>query len=445
MLFFYSVLFTLGVLIAAPYYLWRLRGHILSSADWRERFGVLRHDFQQADRGAVWVHAVSVGETLAAAGLIQELQRRDPNRGIFLSHVTVAGREAGKSRLPHIAGQFLLPLDLASCMRRAFRRIRPSLLVIVETELWPNMLRAARESGTPVVVINGRISDRSFPRYRWIQFFMRSVLANVDVIAAQSKIDAERFLQLGAATDRVVTTGNLKFDAKPPQLGEFAQRLADLLDGAGRKPVLVAGSTMPGEEEMLLTAWRNLRQTEPRGLLILAPRHPARFESVGALLARHGINFVRRTALAFEGCTLKDQIESAEVLLLDTIGELAGVFELADVVFMGGSLVPTGGHNVLEPAYWAKPILFGPHMHNFRDIAQLLLTQGAAVQVRDASNLSAELADLFSNPGRREQLGQAARKVLDGQRGATERVLHLMEPFLTSTHPYATFSPPRMP
>jgi 3-deoxy-D-manno-octulosonic-acid transferase len=430
MLFLYSFLFTLGVILTAPYYLWRLRGNIAAAGDWRERFGFLPSTFQQSARGAIWIHAVSVGETLAVASLARELQQRHPDRKIFLSHVTVAGRKAGESRLPGIAGRFLLPLDWASSMRRAFRRIRPELLVVVETELWPNFLRVAREAGARVVVVNGRISDRSFPRYRWIRSFWRSVLDNVDRICAQSDVDAERFRNLGAARERIVVTGNLKFDARPPELGEFAPRLARALATCGRRPVLVAASTMREEEKMLLPVWQQVRERDPRALLILAPRHPARFEEVASLLEERRSSFVQRTRLATEEQALTSQIESAEILLLDTIGELAGIFELADAVFMGGSLVPTGGHNVLEPAYWAKPILFGPHMHNFRDIAQLLLDQHAAIQVKDAASLTTELAALFSNPERRNQLGESARKVLDDQRGATGRVLEIVEQWL---------------
>lgn len=430
MLLLYSLLFTLGVLVTAPYYLWRLRGNILSASDWRERLGFLPRDFQQPARGAIWVHAVSVGETLAVVNLAHELQERYPERKLFISHVTVAGRDAGASRLPGIAGRFLLPLDWASNMRRVFRQIRPALLVVVETELWPNLLHVAREEGVGVVLVNGRISDRSFHRYRWIYFFMRRMLGNVDVVCAQSDTDAERFRSLGAPTERVVVTGNLKFDARPPELGEFARRLKNALGASGRQPVMVAASTMPGEEMLLLPVWQQLREQHPRALLILVPRHPARFEEVAGILEQRKSGFVRRTCLVTEEEALQSQIESAEILLLDTIGELAGIFELADVVFMGGSLVPTGGHNVLEPAYWAKPILFGPHMHNFRDIAQLLLDRGAAVQVQDAAHLGVELFALFDGPERRNQLGHAARKALDDQRGVTGRVLQIVQPWL---------------
>jgi len=432
MLLIYSLLFTLGVVVTAPYYLWRLRGNILSASDWRERLGYLPRDFEQPARGAIWVHAVSVGETLAVVNLVAELHRKYPARKIFMSHVTLAGRGAGASRLPGIAGRFLLPLDWAANMRRVIGQIKPALLVIVETELWPNLLQVAREEGAGVLLVNGRISDRSFHRYRWIRFLMRKVLGNVNKICAQSEVDAERFRSLGAEPDRVVVTGNLKFDARPPELGDLARRLSKSLAASGRHPVLVAASTMAGEEKLLLPVWQELRERNPGALLILAPRHPARFEEVARILEQAGSHFVQRTRLATDGDALASQIAGMDTILLDTIGELAGVFELADVVFMGGSLVPTGGHNVLEPAYWAKPIVFGPHMHNFRDIAQLLLDRDAAVQVRDVDTLKVELSSLFNGPERRDQIGKAARKVLDDQRGVTGRVLEIAEQCMNS-------------
>lgn len=430
--FLYSLLFTLGVIVTAPYYLWRLRGGLTSTSDWRERFGFLPPRYRQEERGAIWVHAVSVGETLAVSGLVRELQRRYPDRKIFLSHVTTAGREAGEFRLTGVAGRFLLPLDWSMCVRRALGYIRPSLLVIVETELWPNLIRAARAAGAHVVLVNGRISDRSFPRYQWVRPFMRRVLADVHCVCAQSAVDAERFHNLGAAKDRVVASGNLKFDAQPPQLGDFTPRLGQALVSAGRAPVIVAASTMPGEEKLLLPAWEAVRRQYPRALLILAPRHPARFEEVAALFSERNLSFVQRTGLAAEQHQLTSQIAPTDILLLDTIGELAGIFDLADVVFMGGSLVPTGGHNLIEPAYWGKAILFGPYMHNFRDIAQLFLQRDAGVQVSDSGELACVLAKLLGSPGHRKQLGEAARSVLEEQRGATERVLQVLAERLDS-------------
>ncbi len=419
----YSALFSLGVILAAPYYLWRLRGRIISAAGWRERFGFLPESFRQSERSSIWIHAVSVGETLAVAGLVRELQQRFPEHKIFLSHVTPEGREAGESRLPGLAGRFFLPLDWSFCVRRAIEHIRPAMLVIAETELWPNLLRAARESGAKVILVNARLSDRSFRRYRLVRPFIRRLLENVARVCAQSPTDAERFVALGAIPERVVSAGNLKFDSSPPRAKEIARVLENVLKLAQRGPVIVAASTMAGEEMLLLPAWVEIRRRHPKALLLLAPRHPNRFEEVAHLLAQKGISFVRRTSLEMEEVKPATQLASAEVLLLDTIGELAGIFGLADVVFMGGSLVPTGGHNVLEPAWWAKPIVFGPHMHNFRDIAQLFLQAHAAVQVPDAATLARTILELLADDNRRHQLGEAAKRTFDQESGATQRTL----------------------
>jgi len=419
----YSALFSLGVILAAPYYLWRLRGRIISAASWRERFGFLPASFRQFERSAIWIHAVSVGETLAVAGLVRELQQRFPEHKVFLSHVTPAGREAGESRLPGLAGRFFLPLDWSFCVRRAIEHIRPAMLVIAETELWPNLLRTARESGAKVILVNARLSDRSFRRYHLVRLFVRRVLENVDRVCAQSPTDAERFMALGAKPERVVSAGNLKFDGSPPGAKEIARALGNVLKLAQRRPVVVAASTMAGEETLLLPAWAEIRRRHPQALLILAPRHPNRFEEVARLLAQKEISFVRRTSLEMEEVKLAAQLASAEVLLLDTIGELAGIFGLADVVFMGGSLVPTGGHNVLEPAWWAKPIVFGPHMHNFRDIARLFLQAHAAIQVPNSATLARTILGLLADGNRRHQLGEAAKRTLDQESGATQRTL----------------------
>lgn len=426
----YSLLFSLGVILAAPYYLWRLRGRIFSGAGWRERFGFLPTNLQQEQAGAIWVHAVSVGETLAVVGLVREIRRRFPGRKVFLSHVTPAGREAGESRLPDVAGRFYLPLDGSWAVRRAIAHLRPSLLVIVETELWPNLLRRAQEAGARIVLVNARLSDRSFRRYRIIPWFMRRVLENVERICAQSEADAQRFCALGARPERVLVTGNLKFDARPPESGELARGLRQAIHLARRGPVFVAGSTMAGEEELLLPVWADIRSRHPQALWILAPRHPVRFEMVAQRLARQGRSFVRRTSLENEAERVAAQLAAAEILLLDSIGELAGAFELADVVFVGGSLVPTGGHNVLEPAFWSKPILFGPHMANFRDVADLFLRGDAALQVSEAAELAGAVNDLLGDGARRRRMGEAAKQVLEREAGATRRTFEQFSAWL---------------
>jgi 3-deoxy-D-manno-octulosonic-acid transferase len=422
----YSMLFTLGALLTAPFYWWR-KGRALKGEYWAERFGNI--PFQETSSGAIWVHAVSLGETLAVAGLVKEIQRAFPARKIYLSHVTPTGRQAGEARLPSIAGRFYLPLDWRWATRKALARIKPSLLVIVETELWPNLLRAAQEADARVVMVNARLSKHSLRGYRLARPFMRRVLNDVDGICAQTEEDAERFRQIGARPERVRMVGNLKFDAQPPQLGEFARALKAAIRQAQRGPVLVAASTMPGEEPLVLEAWDLIRARYPKALLIIAPRHPPRFEEVSQDLARAQRGFVRRTTLQVDEKALASQLASTSILFLDTIGELAGIFELADMVFMGGSLVPTGGHNILEPAFWSKVIAFGPHMENFRDIAKLFLDAGAAIEVRNPEEL-AHVTWLLENKEARERLGASARLVLEQNSGATARTLDILRKYL---------------
>lgn len=448
MFLLYSLLFTLGVILTAPYYLWRLRGNIAASGGWRERFGFLPESLQQPRRrqgaGSIWIHAVSVGETLAVAGLVEELKRRYPERKIFMSHVTPAGRETGEKQWPTlsalgdnagpgrtaVAGRFYLPLDWQGPVRRVLARIQPDVLVIVETELWPNLVREAHRFGTRIVVVNARLSDRSFRGYRRLEPFMRRILSRVDAICAQTPRDAERFRRLGAPPERVATTGNLKFDGRPPELGPLPRLLGRALKTARRGPVMVAASTMPGEEKLVLRAWNSIRNAYPEALLILAPRHPVRFEAVSEMLAAAKISFVRRTAIETAEDEMAQQMQAPEVLLLNTLGELAGIMELADLVFVGGSLVPTGGHNLLEPAYWAKPILFGPYMNNFRDIAALFLEARAALQVRSSSELARESLELLADVELARLMGQLAKRLLEKESGATGRVLDRLGDFI---------------
>jgi len=391
---------------------------------------LLPSSFRQNAQGALWIHAVSVGETLAIAGLVKELQRRYPGRKIFLSSVTAAGREAGGQKLPGVAGQFYLPFDWAWAVRRVLEQIRPSVLLIVETELWPNLLKTAREFGCRTLLVNARVSDRSFPGYRMGRPFMRRVLQNINRICTQTATDAERFKALGAAPERVIVAGNLKFDGRPPEFGSFGRKMRDVLAGANRSPVFVAGSTMRGEEPLVLQAWETIRKKHPRAFMILAPRHPARFDEVAEMLQAQQRNFFRRTSILQDDDEMPHRLASADILLLDTIGELAEIFGVADVVFVGGSLVPTGGHNVVEPAFWGKPIIFGPHMNNFRDVASLFLQAGGALQVADADALAEAALRLLDHPEGARRMGENARGVVNQQAGAALRILNQMEEWL---------------
>ncbi|HXH50923.1 MAG TPA: 3-deoxy-D-manno-octulosonic acid transferase, partial [Terriglobia bacterium] len=425
----YSILFSVGLVLMAPYYIWRHRGR-KELAGWRERLGRLPANLRQEAPGAIWIHAVSVGETLAVAGLVKQLQQRYPDRKIFLSSVTAAGREAGEKKLPPVAGQFFLPFDWKWAVRRVLRHIRPSVFVIVETELWPNLLKTVSEFGCRTILVNARVSDRSFSGYRMGRPFMRRVLANITRICAQTDTDGERFQALGANPGQITVTGNLKFDTRAPEFGRFGARIKEVLAKENRSPVFVAGSTMRGEEPLVLAAWQKIREKHPRALMILAPRHPARFDEVAEMLQSRHLSTVRRTSLPEVEDGMRRLLSQNEILLLDTIGELAEIVGVADVVFVGGSLVPTGGHNVVEPAFWAKPILFGPHMYNFRDVASLFLKAGGAVQVADANGLADAVLRMLDHPADARQLGERARGVVTQQAGAATRILNQMEEWL---------------
>ena len=415
----YSLLVTLVAAVAAPFYL--VRYSRLPAGYWRERFGSFPDSFpRETDTRAIWVHAVSVGETLAVAGLVAEIALRFPGRPIYLSHVTPTGHASGERRIPGVAGRFYLPVDWKWSVRRVFERLRPVMLIIAETELWPNLLSVARERGTSVALVNARLSERSFRGYRRFGFFFRPLLGSLDGVFAQTECDAERFRELGVPAARISVAGNLKFDVRPPELGGLPRLVRRALEGAGRGPVLVVGSTMPGEERMVLRAWDQVRRSFPSSFMVLAPRHPQRFEEVARLLAADGRRFLRRTALDPAEC--EAQLAETEVLLLNTIGELGGVYELAGVAFVGGSLVADGGHNPLEPAFWAKPALFGKHMENFRDTARLLITEGAAFEVENPDALAARALELFRDPGLGRAAGTRAKAVLERGSGATDRI-----------------------
>jgi 3-deoxy-D-manno-octulosonic-acid transferase len=433
----YSLLVTIATALAAPWYVVRygLRGR--PRGYWRERMGLLPQSLgEHREGGAIWIHAVSVGETLAVAGLVAQIRRRFPAWPVYLSHVTPTGRAAGEARIPDVAGRFFLPLDWKWAAGRVFDRLQPALLILAETELWPNLLGVAHERGTRVVLVNGRLSERSLRGYRRFAFFFRPVLAGIGQVFAQTERDAARFRELGVPPQNVTVAGNLKSDMKPPQSNDLARQVRRVLQESGRDSVLVAGSTMRGEERLVLRAWDAIRARCPRAFLVLAPRHPERFDEVARLLRDEGRRFVRRTSL--DPPEIGPELAEADILLLNTIGELAGVYQLADVAFVGGSLVATGGHNPLEPAFWAKPLVFGTHMEAFRDLAGQFVEADAAFQVGSADELAARAVDLFTHAALRETMGSRAQSVLRASTGATARVLDALAPWLERRNPVPT-------
>jgi 3-deoxy-D-manno-octulosonic-acid transferase len=400
----------------------------------RERLGLGRHPAPAAPCG--WIHAVSVGEAIAAGPLVEGLRRRWPHLPLVVSTVTETGARLVRERYDGLAEHRYFPLDLPGAARRVIASLRPAFFIGMETELWPNVLRTLAGGGVPTMIANGRLSDRSFRRYRVVRTAMRPVLAQVTVFAMQSAEDARRMIALGAPAERVVVTGNLKHDPLPDPAGvaDLWQRLLGLAPG---RPVWIAGSTHRGEEEAVLQAHRTLLAERPDLALVLAPRHPERVDEVMALVTSRGLRSVRRSALP-EGTPSRRTRESADtvdpavpaVIVLDTVGELAQLYSIADVVFVGGSLAPLGGHNMLEPALRGKPVLFGPHTSNFREVATLLLDEGGGQMVGDAGELARELRRLLADPARRARVGAAARAAATSRHGAAPATLELVARYL---------------
>jgi 3-deoxy-D-manno-octulosonic-acid transferase len=374
-----------------------------------------------------WVHAVSVGETLAAEPLIRALRRTWADLPLVVTTVTETGARVARDRLRGVAEHRFFPFDIPWCVGRALDVIEPAFLVCMETELWPNTLRAMGTRGAPVVIANGRISDRSLGRYAAVRPLLRPVLHDVRVFAMQSEEDARRIVRLGAPAGRVFVTGNLKHEAGAGDPGAAPSWRARLGLGPDR-PVWVAGSTHAGEEDAVLRAHRAARARWPDLALVLAPRHPERAGEVLRLVGRHGLDAVRRTQCPEAGQASGGGAPA--VIVLDTVGELAALYALADVAFVGGSLVPVGGHNPLEPARMGKPVLLGPHTDNFRDAAGLLLDAGAARRVADGAALAAELVGLLADPPARAALGEAARDAAGSRGGAVTATLDLIRAFV---------------
>lgn len=415
------VLFLLlpGVVI---YHYYRSKSRARPSA-FAERFGRIPAADLARIRGGrvIWVHAVSVGETIASFPLLQGLRARYPDHRLVLSNVTETGRSVAlKSGLADLC--IYLPFDYGFAVRAALRQVRPELIVLMETELWPNFIAAAADGKIPVLLANGRISDRSFRRYLRAGWFFRPVLRQLSALCMQSAADAERIVAIGADERTVHVSGNLKYDV--PLVRPTPERTAQL-KGTYRIPakafVFTAASTHDGEDDPVIAAYQGLVAGGGERFLILAPRHPERAPAVAELLAKRGLAYRLRSQLD----AAPRPLQPGEVLLLDTVGELAGLYAASDLVFVGGSLVPTGGHNPLEPASCGVPVLFGPHMENFREIAALFLASGAGAQVPDAAGLAAAVCALAGDGVSRLEMGQRGARLLQECSGATARHLEL--------------------
>jgi 3-deoxy-D-manno-octulosonic-acid transferase len=441
--FIYSLLMGFAALLLAPY--WLVQGlrksKYLSNLGERLGFSFPSLVKLPAQRpGAIWIHAVSVGEALSGVALAKRLKEAHPDRPLIISTTTITGQMLARERMPFADAVIYFPLDWTFCVRRAMGAVRPSLVLVLETEIWPNFLHEARQRNIPVLFVSGRISDRSFARYQkylgafgfFLRPFLKRTLANASAFLMQSERDAERIRALGALADRVHVSGNLKYDLELPAPTPLSNWLEAEARRSGRSPIIVAGSVVATEEPHALIAFGTLQGEYPKAFLVLAPRKPERFEAAAEFIHESHRKFIRRSQLMIPAPAQTQIIQSSgdptiptdvTVLLLDSIGELASLYRLADGAFVGGSLVTSGGHNILEPAAFGKIPVFGPSMENFAEIASRFVAAGAAVQVESPEDVGVAWIEFFRDPERMKKMGETARRLVEDSRGATDRAI----------------------
>ncbi len=437
----YSLLTAAGMLLLSPYFLLRgliqgkYLGNIAERLGWRFPPELRAKNSPGSAEKSIWIHAVSVGEVLAVLPLAEQLKRRFPQFRLVVSTTTVTGQKIARERMPFADAIFYFPLDWRGPVKRALDAARPAAVIIVETEIWPNFLRECRRAEVPVIFVNGRLSERSSQGYRRalsysagaLSGFLKNVLSDATLFLMQSEEDAARLIALGAPGERVLVTGNLKYDLAEPNESPLSAWLEAEVAKSNRRPVVVAGSVLANEEVPVLRAFAEVEREFPRALLILAPRKPEQFDKAATVIAESGRRLLRRRDVTLNGAGSAALSEPGNVFLLDSLGELGELYRLADAVFVGGSLVPGGGHNILEPAAFSKVPIYGPSMENFREMSGKFLAAGAAIQVRSSEELGAAWSGLLREPERAARMGTCARELVDRNRGATRRVLERIE------------------
>jgi 3-deoxy-D-manno-octulosonic-acid transferase len=422
-LFFYNLALLTALVVGAPWWLFRL----LTTRKYREgllqRLGKVRRPIQVDTqkhstilRQVIWIHAVSVGEVLAVTRLVRTLDTEQPDYSVVISTTTRTGQALARERF-RAERVFYCPLDLPWAVRAYLDALKPRLLILAETEFWPNLLKNCYRRNIPVAVVNARVSDRSWPRYRRLRWLWRPFLEPLNRVLAQSETDAKRLKAIGCAPERVTVAGNLKFDVRVSKEADATLLLRAITKGLR---LVVAGSTLEGEEGALVEAWPRLLAADPQLAMVLAPRHPERFDAVAALLDKSGIQWMRRSDWRSQPVEAIKPLSPGQIVLLDTIGELASVYSLASVAFVGGSLIPAGGHNPLEPAQFGVAIVMGPHYANFRAITEELLAHDA-LRIAAKDELAAALIDLLRDSAASRAMGEQAKQVFASQAGATVR------------------------
>jgi len=443
MYFLYSFLYSIALLLLFPFqYLKRPKG--LRRKWLREKFGFLDSSLitpksplppfaKGGYRGIIWIHAVSVGEVMAALPLLKRLRKKYPSKGVILSTITDTGQKVAWGITPEGTEVVYLPFDLTLILNKALERVRPEMLITIETELWPNLLRSCKKRGIPVLVLNGRISENSFKGYKKVSFFMKEVLSCIDLFGMQSEKDADRIRDIGVSKDKIRVLGNFKFDTVPPSvMPQWTERI--------RGPVITAGSTHEGEEELITSIYDRLKEDFPDLNLILAPRHPERFKDVEDMLKSKGIPFIKRSEFRTsnppvpplvkggEGGFSELQGLKGEIILLDSVGELSAIYGISDIAVIGKSFRGYGGQNPLEPAYWGKPIICGPHMENFSFIEDFY-RDGAALKV-DEEKLHDTLRMLLISPEKAKEIGSKARQMYIKNTGAVEKAMEIIKTYV---------------
>lgn len=414
----YNLLALVLVVLAAPVFLYRLIREAGFGERLKQSFGWLPPETvaKVANKNAIWLHAASVGEIVATSPMVKEIKKEMPDSVVVISVVTASGYDMAKRIIPEADGVIFFPLDLPWLSCHVVKKIAPQAFLLVETELWPNFLKASRKSGIPVMMVNGRIGDKSFGNYRYLGSVLQDMLQTVVKFCMQSSIDAQYIIKLGADPQRVMVTGNTKYDQTYTDVSEDEQKLLISQYGfAGQGPIMIAGSTHKGEEESLFASFGKIRNRFPQACLVIAPRDIQRADELVSMAAASGHRAVKRSKLE------KENAGGHNTVILDTIGELGRVYSIADVVFVGGSLIPQGGHNILEPAAHGKPIVVGPHMFNFKDIYALLSDRKACITAKDPALLTDKLLAVLENKELSETMSKNARAIIEENRGAAHK------------------------
>lgn len=426
--FTYNLILTFILTISIPYLLIRA----LIRKDFRvellERTGCFSYSSSKA---TIWLHAASVGEVYCSIPILKKIKEEFPTNEIVITTMTRYGNEIAKKSFPDAKKIFFFPFDYPLFLKSVIKKIKPVLLLIAETELWPNLLMYCQRLKIPIIIFNGRISKRSFPRYNFFKFFFKKFLNKNIVFLMQTEEDKDRILMIGAHPERTKVIGNLKFDITPSASCEKRKmEFLKLLRISERDLIFVAGSTHSGEEWVLLEVYKKLKSLFPNLIFILAPRHLTRIGEIEEILKKHSLSWIRRTSLSINGNLMEENLH--DVILIDTIGELMNLYSLATVVFIGGSLVPVGGHNPIEPLLFKKCVIFGPHMFNFKEISRLLVKEGGAIEVKDDTELYSQLNNLLSEETKRNQIGERGYKIIENNRGAKERIFEEIKIILSN-------------